>query len=99
MTYESLTEDKILFARIVYYTMIIGEASYKLSRAFVANHPQLEWKVIANMRHHLVHGYYQVHAKDIWSVIQNDLAPLKVQIEKLLAETDWQQWERQEFQA
>ena len=31
LTYESLTSDKILFAGIVYYTMVIGEASYYLS--------------------------------------------------------------------
>jgi len=47
----------------------------------------------------MVHGYYQVNASIVWQVIQNDLAPLKVQIEKLLAETDWQQWEQQECQA
>jgi len=46
------------------------------------------------MRHHLVHGYYQVDSQIVWAVIQNDLRPLREQIEKYLAETDWDQWEK-----
>ena len=46
------------------------------------------------MRHHLVHGYYQVDSSIVWSVIQNDLHPLRAQISELLASTDWEQWEQ-----
>jgi uncharacterized protein with HEPN domain len=79
LTFEDLTKDKIVFGGIVYYTMIIGEAAYKLSRDFVATYKQVDWDVIANMRHHLVHGYYQVNAQDVWDVIQADLKPLQEQ--------------------
>ena len=34
MTYEDRVADKVFFGGIVYYTMIIGEASYKLSKVF-----------------------------------------------------------------
>ena len=60
LTLEELTADKILFGGIIYYTMIIGEAAYKLSRDFVNQHTEMPWQDIADMRHHLVHGYYQV---------------------------------------
>ena len=46
MTYDALVSDKIQFGGIVYYTMIIGEASYKLSREFVKTFPEVEWDVI-----------------------------------------------------
>lgn len=95
MTYESLISDKILFGGIVYYTMIIGEATYKLSREFVASHPQTNWQEIADMRHHLVHGYYQVDSTIIWEVIQHNLKPLREEIIRYLAETDWEEWENQ----
>ena len=94
MTLEELTADKILFGGIVYYTMIIGEAAYKLSREFVSQHTEMPWQDIADMRHHLVHGYYQVDSHIVWAVIQNDLIPLRKQIEKYLTETDWEQWEQ-----
>ena len=32
MTLEELTADKMLYGGIVYHTMIIGEAAYKLSQ-------------------------------------------------------------------
>ncbi|MBR0046950.1 MAG: DUF86 domain-containing protein [Bacteroidaceae bacterium] len=92
-TFESLTKDKIVYGGIVYYTMIIGEAAYKLSRDFVATYNQVDWDVIANMRHHLVHGYYQVNAKDVWDVIQSDLKPLQDQVTQLLESIDWEEWE------
>lgn len=94
MTLESLKSDKIVFGGIVYYTMIIGEATYKLTRAFVTKHPNVPWQSITDMRHHIVHGYYQVDALILWSIIQNDMRPLKAQIEKILSETNWDEWEQ-----
>ena len=93
VTFEELTSDKLLFGGVVYFTMIIGEAAYKLSKEFIAIHTEVPWQDIADMRHHLVHGYYQVDSTIIWSVIQNDLKPLRTQIEKYLTETNWVEWE------
>lgn len=99
MTYDALISDKIQFGGIVYYTMIIGEASYKLSRAFVAAHPEVPWQDIADMRHHLVHGCYQVDATVLWPVIQYELQPLKAQVEQLLSSINWDEWEKQNIEA
>ena len=94
MTFEDFISDKLLYGGVIYYTMIIGEAAYKLSREFLDTHPEMPWQDIADMRHHLVHGYYQVDSTIVWSVIQNDLQPLREQIVKYLADTDWEQWEQ-----
>ena len=50
MTREDLTADKVLFGGIVYYTMIIGEAAYNLTKAFCKVHPETPWGLIAKMR-------------------------------------------------
>jgi uncharacterized protein with HEPN domain len=94
MSFEDFTADKVVYGGIVYYTMIIGEAAYKLSREFIEAHSEVSWQDIADMRHHLVHGYYQVDSRIVWDVIQHDLNPLHEQIKKLLSETDWEQWEK-----
>ena len=96
MTREDLTADKVLFGGIVYYTMIIGEAAYNLTKAFCKIHPETPWGQIAKMRHNLSHGYYQVDPDIVWSVIQNDLQPLRNQVTTYLADTDWDEWERNE---
>ena len=55
MTFEELSSDKLQFGGIIYYTMIIGEAAYKLSKDFVSSHPQVPWQHIADMyRLHIV---------------------------------------------
>ena len=94
MTFEALKADRIVFGGIAYYTMIIGEASYKLTRNFIEKHPDIPWQSIADMRHHIVHGYYQIDVRILWNVIQNDLRPLKSEIEKIIAETNRAEWEQ-----
>ncbi len=91
--YEEFKSDKILYGGIVYYTMIIGEAAYKLSPQFVRVYPEVAWQDIADMRHHLVHGYYQVDSSIVWAVVQHDLKPLRTQIDKLLSDIHWEEWE------
>ena len=78
--------DSILYFAIVKNIEIIGEASYMLSLDFKDAHPDTNWKVIVAMRHFLVHGYYQVDPEEVWNVIEQDLQPLKEQVEKYLAE-------------
>jgi len=94
MTREELTEDKVFFYGIVYQTLIIGEAAYHLTKAFCKAHPETPWMQIAKMRHNLVHGYYKVDPDIVWSVISDDLQSLREQMARYLAETDWDEWEK-----
>ena len=77
-----------MYFAIVKNIEIIGEASYMLSLDFKDTHPDTNWKVIVAMRHFLVHGYYQVDPEEVWNVIEQDLQPLKEQVEKYLAEME-----------
>ena len=79
-TYEKFCDDPIRFAAICYYTMIIGEAAYMLTKEFKDLHPSTPWRQIEGMRHHIVHGYFQVRKDMLWNVIVKDLEPLKKQI-------------------
>ena len=85
---EYFKKDSILYFAIVKNIEIIGEASYMLSLDFKEVHPDTNWKVIVAMRHFLVHGYYQVDPEEVWNVIEQDLLPLKEQVEKYLAEME-----------
>ena len=94
LTYEGLVSDKIVFGGIVYYTMIIGEAAYHLSKPFKEKYNETDWVQITRMRHNLVHGYYQVDPDVVWFVLQDDLKPLREQVTRYLAETNWEEWEK-----
>ena len=94
---DDLSVDKMLFYAVVKNIEIIGEAAYMLTKAFRHLHPETPWEFIAKMRHVLVHDYYQINAKEVYKVIQNDLRSLREQVTRYLAETDWDEWEKNEI--
>ena len=95
-TIEQLKSDNLRYYGIVKNIEIIGEASYMLTRAFRLKYPETPWEFIAKMRHILVHDYYQIDTKEVYKVIQKDLRPLREQVSRYLAETNWEEWEKNE---
>ena len=96
-TFAEFNEDPILFGAIAYYTMIIGEAAYMLTKEFKTQYTSTPWRQIEGMRHHIVHGYAQIQKDMLWNVVQEDLQPLKLQLEKYLTDTNWDEWEKKDF--
>lgn len=86
--FEQFIDNKLLKFSIFYNVGIIGEAAYKLSKEFITAHPQVPWRDIINMRHVIVHGYYQIDAEILWETVQNDLEILKVNLRSFLNEKE-----------
>ena len=57
--------------------MQIGEAVARLSDAFKAKHPEMEWRRIYGMRCHLVHGYEMFDAEIAWDAIECHIPALR----------------------
>lgn len=93
---DKLESDNLRYYGIVKSIEIIGEAAYKLSRAFCRKYAETPWEFIAKMRHVLVHDYYQIDPDAVWKVIKEDLPPLRQQVCRYLSETDWNEWEHNE---
>ena len=85
-TFEQIANDKMCYYAIVYQLVIIGEAANLLTKEFIQNHPGTPWREIIGMRNFIVHGYNVVDKKEVWSVIKDDLQPLKQQIEEYIKE-------------
>lgn len=85
ITREVLSGNLILRHALTWNIMVIGEAANKLTKDFCAAHPATNWRAIAGMRHVLVHDYYQIDIDELWSVIKDDLHPLRQQLEQYLA--------------
>lgn len=95
-TYEDLQADDMMCYAVVYNTLAIGEAVYHLTKAFRRTHPETPWDQIMRMRNILAHDYYKLKLQTVWEVIQHDLVPLREQVARYLAETDWAAWEKDE---
>ena len=83
---ESLDADEVLSRFIQKELEIIGEAASKLSPATRAKAPGLPWTKIVGMRNRLVHDYARVDLDVVWTAVQNDLAPLRAEVERMLRE-------------
>lgn len=87
--FDLIKDEPLLFYGFVKLAEIIGEASYMLTKEFRASHTQIPWEQMIGLRHVLVHGYYTVKPKQLWNIIEKDIPELKLQIENLLATTDF----------
>lgn len=84
-TLDDLSRDKILFYAEVKNIEIIGEAANNLTKDLQVQHPEVQWKDVISMRHVLVHDYYSIDARTAWQTAQENLPPLKEQVEKILS--------------
>ena len=80
-------EDERTQVWMVNRLQIIGEACRGLSDAFRARHPEVPWRAIIGMRHHLVHGYFTIDPGIVWVAITERVPELGCQVRHVL-ETD-----------
>ena len=93
-TFDDLQANDMMGYAVVYNILAIGEAAYKLTNAFRKTHPETQWNDIMLMRNVLAHDYYKLKLQTVWEVVQHDLPILREQVTRYLAETDWDEWEK-----
>ena len=86
VTYEELVDNKILCHAVVHNVQVVGEAAYKITKEYCSTHPDVEWKDIIALRHVLVHDYYRIDFSELWTIIHEELPPLREQIAAYIAE-------------
>ena len=91
-TFETFVADKRTYYSVMKNVEVVGEAAYMLSKAFQKTHPATPWKIVQGMRHVLVHDYAGIDSKELFNTAVNGIPELREQVEKYLAETDWEAW-------
>jgi uncharacterized protein with HEPN domain len=81
----SFDRDERTQVWMVHQLQVIGEACGKLSETFRARHPEVPWRAITGMRHHLVHGYFDIDPDIVWVAVTDRVPKLKDQILAALA--------------
>jgi len=79
-TRDELDVDERTQVWMVNRLQIIGEASRQLSDGFRSRHADIPWRAIIGMRHHLVHGYFDIDPDVVSAAITERVPELERQI-------------------
>jgi len=71
---------------ILYHLVLLGEAANNVSAEYCADHPSVDFKDMAGLRHKLVHDYANIDFGRIWTILQADFPIWEESVVKL-AET------------
>ncbi|MBE6281976.1 MAG: DUF86 domain-containing protein [Bacteroides sp.] len=62
----------------------IGEGIHQIDRItnkkLLLERPEIPWEDVIGIRNHIAHGYFDIDAEIVFSVIKNDLPPLLVAV-------------------
>jgi uncharacterized protein with HEPN domain len=86
---EALEQNQQAQDAVARNIQVIGEAATKIQKIapdFAADHPELPWTETRGMRNKMIHNYFDVDWKIVWSTVKTDLPQLKQQIDRLLIE-------------
>jgi uncharacterized protein with HEPN domain len=64
---------------------LIGEAATHVPTEIRAAAPDVPWRMVIAVRNRLIHGYLGIDDDTLWSIVRDDLAPLREGLTKLLA--------------
>jgi len=81
---EQFDQDRMRQLAVIKSIEVIGEAASRISDSFRDTHPELPWRDIVDMRHRLVHGYFEIDRDRVWKTVREDLPGLIAALEKLV---------------
>jgi uncharacterized protein with HEPN domain len=84
VTRADYDRDDTLQLALTYLLQNVGEAASKVPAELRAEHPGIDWKAIAGMRHRIVHNYVNVDLAKVWQVLQEDLPQLIAALRQLI---------------
>jgi uncharacterized protein with HEPN domain len=71
-----LDNDRLYMLATTRLLEMMGEAATRASAETRLGNPDIPWKEMIGLRHHLVHGYNKVNLDMVWEILTIDLPPL-----------------------
>ncbi len=65
---------------------LIGEAATHIPLEARENYSQIPWRQVIATRNKLIHNYLGIDADTLWSIIQDDIPVLIIELERILNE-------------
>jgi uncharacterized protein with HEPN domain len=82
-TFDDMVNDRMFRMALIKEIEILGEAATKISDETRKQLPDIPWKPIIGMRNRLVHVYYDINLKVLWSTANYNVPKLIEELEKI----------------
>jgi uncharacterized protein with HEPN domain len=79
--YQTFMDSHTLQDAVLRNLQTMAEATQRLTDAFRAARPSVEWRAIAGFRNILVHNYLGIDLEQVWTIIEQDVPRLKTALE------------------
>ncbi len=87
-SFERFVRDPKTINAVVRSLEVLGEAAKRIPDNLRHRTPDVPWKRMAAMRDKLIHEYFGVDLSIVWTVIKEELPPLRPDIARLLDEEE-----------
>jgi len=88
VTFEQFLEDDMRKAATIRELEIIGEAAYRISKRVKADHPEVPWTTLMNLRNFYIHVYDRIDYERVWYTATHTIPPIHQVVSQLLPAID-----------
>lgn len=84
---EAFFADELIQDAVVRRLETMGEAARNVSPVLRDAEKAVPWKLMIGTRDNLIYGYFKVDLDVVWAIVENDLAPLKREIARIVGQS------------
>lgn len=82
---NSFSADPMRYDATLRTLELIGEAATHVPAEVRATSTGVPWRLVIAVRNRLIHGYLGIDDDTLWSIVRDDVVPLREQLLELLA--------------
>ena len=87
-SFEQYQNDALVRRATERLIEIVSESSRYVPQALKDKHPSVLWRPIADIGNIFRHAYDRVNDRRVWTVVTDDLRPLKLAVQAMVAELE-----------
>ena len=76
--------DALRRSAVAFQLLVVGEAARRLSPDLRNRHQDLPWRVVADFRNVIAHGYFHLSWTQVWEAATSDLPPFREAVRDII---------------